>query len=40
MAQTIRQIGLKLAVALARLFARPAVPGWVRSTRPTTLRGH
>jgi hypothetical protein len=39
MAQAIRQIGLKLVVALLRVFVRPAPRGWQPSTRPTTLRG-
>lgn len=39
MAQAIRQIGLKLLVALLRVFTRPAPTGWNRSTRPTHLRG-
>lgn len=39
MAQAIRQIGLKLLVALLRLCTRPAPRGWRRSTRPTHLRG-
>ena len=39
MARTIRQIGLKLTVALLRLFVRPAPAGWRRSTRPLDLTG-
>jgi hypothetical protein len=39
MAQAIRQIGLKLTVALLRLFVRDKPAGWQRSTRPLTLRG-
>jgi hypothetical protein len=39
MAQAIRQIGLKILVAILRLFTRPAPAGWRRSTRPTHLRG-
>lgn len=39
MAHAIRQIGLKILVALLRVFTRPAPAGWRRSTRPTHLRG-
>ncbi len=39
MAQAIRQIGLKILVALLRLVGRDAPAGWQRSTRPTHLRG-
>ncbi len=39
MAQTIRQVCLKLLVALLRLFARPSRSGWQRSERPPTLTG-
>jgi hypothetical protein len=39
MAKAIRKIGLKIAVALARLISRPAPRGWVRSRRAITLRG-
>ncbi len=39
MAQAIRQIGLKLIVALLRLFVRPAPTGWQPSRRPPTLDG-
>ena len=39
MAQAIREICLKLAVALLRLCGRPARPGWQRSDRPPTLLG-
>ncbi|WP_255558893.1 hypothetical protein [Horticoccus luteus] len=39
MAKAIRQIGLKLVIAALRLFERPALAGWRRSTRPVTLRG-
>ncbi len=38
MARTIRQIGLTLFAALARLLSRPSAPGWSRSTRTTDLR--
>ena len=33
MAQAIRQISLKLLVALLRIFGRPAAAGWSRSHR-------
>lgn len=39
MAQAIRQIGLKLVVALLQLCVRPARPGWSASRRPPTLDG-
>jgi hypothetical protein len=39
MARKIRQIGLKLVVALLRLFSPPARAGWRASSRPTNLRG-
>jgi hypothetical protein len=39
MARKIRQIGLKLTVALLQLFTSPAPAGWRRSSRPTSLRG-
>lgn len=39
MTQALRQIGLKLLVALLRLLSRDAPAGWQRSTRPTHLRG-
>ncbi len=39
MVKTIRQISLKLTVALLKLFVHPARPGWQRSTRPPTLTG-
>ena len=39
MAQAIREICLKLAVALLRLCGRPAQPGWQRSERPSNLKG-
>jgi hypothetical protein len=39
MARTIRQICLKVAVAMLRLFTHPAAAGWKRSTRDSSLRG-
>jgi len=39
MAQAIRQIGLKILIALLRVCTRPAPAGWRPSTRPTHLRG-
>lgn len=39
MAKAIRQAGLKAALWLHRLFARPASAGWQPSRRPPTLRG-
>ncbi len=39
MAQAIREICLKLAVALLKLGSRPNKPGWQRSRRPTDLGG-
>lgn len=39
MVKAIRQAGLKITVGLLKLFARPARPGWQRSTRPPTLTG-
>ncbi len=39
MAQAIRQIGLKLLVALLRLVSRPAPRGWQPSPRTPDLRG-
>ena len=39
MAQAIRQFGLKLVVALLRLFGRSPRAGWTRSQRPVHLRG-
>ncbi len=39
MVKSIRQAGLTLIVALLKLFARPAPPGWRRSTRPVRLDG-
>jgi hypothetical protein len=39
MAHAIRQIGLKLVLALLRLTARPSARGWQRSRRRTDLRG-
>ena len=37
MAKAIRQIGLKLVVALLCVFERRAPAGWRRSTRPVDL---
>lgn len=37
MAKAIRQIGLKLIVALLRLFVRPAPTGWTASRRSSEL---
>lgn len=39
MVKAIRQIGLKITVALLRLWSRPARAGWQRSRRPATLVG-
>jgi len=39
MVKAIRQAGLKIVVRLLKLFVRPPVAGWQRSTRPSTLRG-
>lgn len=39
MARAIRQIGLKIFVALLRVLVRPAPAGWRRSTRPNGLTG-
>lgn len=39
MAQAIRQIGLKLAVALLRALSPRSGPGWRRSRRGAALRG-
>lgn len=39
MAQAIRRLGLKLALALLRLVTRPAASGWQRSDRPSSLTG-
>lgn len=39
MAQAIREICVRLAVALLKLCGRPARPGWQRSKRPTTFEG-
>ena len=39
MAQAIRKICLKIAVALLKLCGRPSRPGWQRSHRPPTLTG-
>ena len=39
MAKAIRQIGLRLVVALTRLFTRRARPGWKASRRGVSLRG-
>ncbi|HVZ65428.1 MAG TPA: hypothetical protein VG936_12720 [Lacunisphaera sp.] len=35
----IRQIALRLVVALVRIAGRPGPAGWSRSTRPPTLHG-
>jgi len=39
MAKAIRQIGLRITVALLRLWSRPSRAGWQRSRRPVTLAG-
>lgn len=39
MAQAIREICLKLAVALLKLGSQPAKPGWQRSRRSVCLKG-
>lgn len=39
MAQAIRQVGLRLVAALARLLTPSARAGWRRSRRPATLKG-
>ena len=39
MAQAIREICVRLAVALLKLCGRQARPGWQRSDRPTNLEG-
>lgn len=39
MAQAIREICVRLAVALLKLCGRPARPGWQRSERPMNLKG-
>jgi hypothetical protein len=36
--QTLRRLGVKIIVALLRMFARPAPSGWQRSARANTLR--
>jgi hypothetical protein len=39
MAKAIRQLGLKIVVALLRILERPPTAGWKRSRRPPTLNG-
>jgi hypothetical protein len=39
MVKSIRQAGLRLIVAILKLFSAAPKPGWRRSTRPGSLTG-